>query len=387
MNRIKILYLINSLNVGGTEKRVAALLQRLPRDTFNPRLCCLVEAGALEKSVRDAGVEIEVLGYKGVRVNKKLSPIRILQFPGLFLKFHQYLKRERFDLMHTFLPICNTIGAVVGRGAGVPFIIGSRVCLGEYRDANPLYQPIENFASHRTDAVICNSKMVYEDVLKREKIEPEKLKVIYNGVDVDKFDKLDKSAAAKKIREEFNIPNSSPIIGIVANLYKYKGIEYFIDAAKLALLKIPDIFFIIVGRDFGMLAMLKSQAESLGISERIIFTGFREDVPELISSFDILTLTSLEEGMPNSLLEGMSARKPIITANAGGAVEVVEDGKTGFIIPMKKAEPLAEKIIALLENPALRISMGESGYQRAREIFSFEKMLSSYVDVYRSFFK
>jgi len=188
MKKIKLLYLINSLRVGGTEKRVVELLRRLPREKFDPYLCCLVETGFLEQKVREVGVPIFVLGYSGIRINGKIKPLKLFQFPGLFLRLHKFLKKEKFDLMHTFLPISNTIGCTAGRLAGVTHIIASRVFTGEYRNINPLYQPLENFAGRKADIIICNARAVYDDVLKRENVNPDKLRIIHNGIEVERFE-------------------------------------------------------------------------------------------------------------------------------------------------------------------------------------------------------
>lgn len=387
MKKIKILFLINSLKVGGTEKRLVAILEKLDKNIFNPYLCCLVETGPLEKRVIDAGIPIKVLGYSGVRVAGKLSPIRFLQFPKIIFKFYKFLKKEKFDILQTFLPISNTIGGIVGKAAGISHIVSSRVCMGEYRDINPFYQPIENYASDKADIIICNAKMVYEDVLKREKIDTKKLRIIYNGVDTNIFEKIDEKRTREELRKEFSVPFDSPIVGIIANLYKYKGIEYFIEAAKIINKNFPTVHFLIVGKDFGMQDKLIHQTKSLGVENIVHFTGFREDIPQLISAMDILTLTSLEEGMPNVLLEGMAGKKPIVTTNAGGCSEVIKDGETGFIVPIKNSEMLAEKIMILLKDKNLQITMGEAGYQRVKEMLSVEKMVKEYSDIYCSFYK
>ncbi|MGC8804752.1 MAG: glycosyltransferase family 4 protein, partial [Candidatus Ratteibacteria bacterium] len=200
--------------------------------------------------------------------------------------------------------------------------------------------------------------------------------VIYNGIDIEKYETL----------KDENFKNLSglmdkKIVLTGGRLSGEKGLKYFIYAAKKVIQQLPETVFIIAGEGPEKNS-LKHMSDSLRLSENIIFTGYRKDLPVLIKNCDVAVLSSLWEGMPNFILEAMSMKKPVVATDIGGTKEIVVDGENGFLVPVKDFECLAEKIIFILKNPSISEKMGEKGYKIVKEKFSLEKMIKNYENLY-----
>ena len=185
----------------------------------------------------------------------------------------------------------------------------------------------------------------------------------------------------EKMKQELGIDNSDRIIGCVGTLRSVKGHKYLIQAIPLILDKFPHTRLVLVG-DGPLRSELERLAEKLKVRERIMFLGYRPDVSELMNIFDIFILPSLSEGLSNVLLEAMAASKPVIATNVGGNPEVVEDGRTGLLVPPKDPKKIAEAVNELLDNKNKRLEMGKAGLERVKEKFSISKTVREYKEVY-----
>jgi glycosyltransferase involved in cell wall biosynthesis len=151
-----------------------------------------------------------------------------------------------------------------------------------------------------------------------------------------------------------------------------KGIEYFLDAAAIVASRFPDVRFLIVG-DGANRSQLQERSQKLGLDQRVVFTGFRTDVPELLSEATLSVLPSLSEGLSNSLLESMAAGVPVIAAKVGGNPEIVEHGVSGLLVPPRDAAALAGAMSNLLADADLTSRLGQAGRRRVSELFSMER--------------
>jgi glycosyltransferase involved in cell wall biosynthesis len=197
----------------------------------------------------------------------------------------------------------------------------------------------------------------------------EKIHVIRNGIVPPK--PVGQEAAAR-VRRELGVTADVPLIGVLSRLNKMKGIEHFLEAA--AAMGRRDPRFLIIG-DGGHRKELEKYAAGLGLGERVLFTGFRNDVSDVLAALDISVLPSLSEGLSNSLLESMGAGLPVIATNVGGNPEAVEDGVTGIIVPPGDAGALARGMTLLLEDPERAAEFGEAARRRVAQRFSIEQMV------------
>ena len=188
-----------------------------------------------------------------------------------------------------------------------------------------------------------------------------------------------------KIRNEFGLKQGQRIIGQVGRLCENKGQHVLIKAAEIVA-KEYDCVFLIVGEDLEKAGEHKNSllelVRSFGLEQRVIFTGYRSDIRELMNIFDIFTLPSFVEGLPVVILEAMAIAKPVVATSVDGNPEIVIDGKTGTIVPPGNPEKLAEALMYHLKNPEISKAMGKRGYQRIEEGFLLSQMLNKVFDAY-----
>ena len=372
--RLKIAYILPSLEVGGSEKQVVEMATRLDRNRFEAQLVCL-RAGSPEWERAIANrVRLKVFAFKD---SFRSLPANL---PQLY-KLAQYLEGEKPHLVHTFFYWPAIFGVLAARVAGTPAIISSRRNISYFETYRPYRQWLQNVANLFTDTVLANSQAVKQDVLRRERINPAKLKVIYNGCDWERFEnpKADRALT----RRELGIRGNEVLVGIVASLHPNKGQEVLLQAMPHILPHFPAVKLLLVGRDREYRATLESLASSLKIQDKVIFTGEREDIPELLKAMDVGTLCSLySEGFSNAVLEMMAAGLPVVATDVGGNREAIVDGETGLLVPPGDSSKLAEAILRLLRDRELASRMGAAAHERVRKLFSMERMIEETEQLY-----
>lgn len=198
-----------------------------------------------------------------------------------------------------------------------------------------------------------------------------KLTVIYNGVDPDEFRTAD--APSLHARAAFGWSEQNMIVGTVSRLAPEKGVNYFVEAAAIVLREFPTARFLVVGEGEER-EKLRTEIERLEIRDWVCLAGFREDVPELLSTMDVFVLASLEEAFPISILEAMAAARPVVATDVGGVREAVIDGETGFVVPPRDAGALARAVSDLLRDDQKRRAFGQAGRTRVVEHFTLAQM-------------
>ncbi|MCK5595141.1 glycosyltransferase, partial [bacterium] len=202
---------------------------------------------------------------------------------------------------------------------------------------------------------------------------------IYNGIDVEDFNK-DFDYQAR--RKEIGVAEDELLVGIFARLYPQKGHKYFLEAASKINKAIDNVKFMIVGEG-PLESELKERAMKLGIRGKVIFTGLRHDIPELLHIVDVSVLSSFIEGFSNIILESMAAGKPVVATDVGGNSEAVINGETGFIVPSANSAKLANAIAKILDNKQLRIDMGRKARERVTK-FSIQEMARQTDNLYKT---
>jgi len=356
----RIFYLITDLDVGGAESMLFELAQRIDKNKFIPEIGCLKGKGIV-------GEKLEALGIK-VRCFCVEKPWHIYKL----LKIASFLKKGRFDILHSYLFHANIIGRICGRIAGIPIIISSiRVC-----EKKKLYHLwMDKITNWMVSLEICVSKEVKNFTIEKAGIPEYKLEIVENGIS-DSF--LD------AVTSHRNKKAHSLVVGTIARLSRQKGIEYLLYAAKRVIEQFSDIAFIIAGK--GPLAsQLKELSIELGISDKVKFLGFKNNIPELLSVIDIFVLPSLWEGMPNVVLEAMAAGKPVIATDTGGSKDIIRSNVNGVLVEPENSEALAEAILKLLGDPAQRQRLGQSARETVKKRFSIDKTISKTEQVYTQF--
>jgi len=214
------------------------------------------------------------------------------------------------------------------------------------------------------------------------------ISVIHNGIALDHFRP---GSASDRVREELGIPVGAPVVAVLARLSGVKGIEYFLEAVALLAPRFPEARFLIVGDSAAVdpegrpyRVGLEALSARLGLSGRVVFAGFRADIPELLSLVTVSVLPSLSEGLSNTVLESMAAGVPVVATAVGGNPEMVREGVTGFLVPPRDPGSLAAGIERILRDPAMARRLGSAGRQSVTERFSLDSMAQKTASLYRA---
>jgi len=353
--------------IGGGQISLLALLKRLDRRLYYPLVVC-PSRGKFARVLRNNGIEVKIIEMKA------LKTINFLQIIKTIKDFILLLKEKKIDLVHANGLRAAIYSGLAARWQGVPFIWHVRVIeFGGWP---------EKLCAYLAERIIVNSEAVGEK-FNWLKNKSKKVVCIYNGVDLDEFHP---GIKGDNIRKEFNLGNS-PLVGIVGGLIPWKGHRYFLEAAATVSRKFSEVKFLVVGEDFvggRYRRQLEDLAFKLGLVDRIVFAGFRQDIPEILGSLEILVLTSLQEPFGRVLIEAMACAKPVVATNAGGVPEIVHDGETGLLVPMRDPEALARSIKLLLNNKEKAKEMGEKGRRRVEENFTIEAHVKKVESLYQA---
>ncbi|MCI5133455.1 MAG: glycosyltransferase family 1 protein, partial [Candidatus Electrothrix sp. EH2] len=216
-------------------------------------------------------------------------------------------------------------------------------------------------------------------LMRRYLIPAKKMQVIINGIDMQEFRK--DAEERNRIRGEFYIAPETPLIGVFGRISPEKGQKYFLAAAAQVLKVFPEAQFILVGDGFQGDEM-RQYAVELGISDRVIFAGFRPNIAAFYSALDIFVLPSLLEGTPMALLEAMSTELPVVASNVGGVGRIIRDEENGLLVPPADADELATGIRRLLEDSAWAARLAKNGFYTVESSYSAQKMAEEYMNLY-----
>ena len=394
---IRIVHCIGTMRLGGAEKQLAELICRLPRERFEQSLVLIQGGGPLIDRVQAAGCEVVSLDYN--QKFSKWNPRCYLAMTRALWRFVRHLRRRRPDILHAQLYWANILGVVAGRLARVPVVLTSRLQLSHYKTGRPLLQRIENLANRWTTAIFANSEAVRRDALAHERVDPAKIHVIYNGVDLDAFDRSGTAVSAvidsslsgtavsavidlAELRRNLTLAPGDFVVVAVANLHPYKGHEDLIRAAATLATDHPHLRVLLPGRDQGARQSLEKLIAELGVAENVRLLGERKDIPALLALADVVVHPSHEEGFSNSVLEGMASGKPMIVTNVGGNPEAVRDGIDGLVIPPRDPEALRDALARLITDPDLRRQMGASSRHRIETDFSMPRLVDRFAQWY-----
>lgn len=380
-SQIRLLKFLTTLGIGGTERQVVNLMSRLDRARFDPMFGCLKRWGHFLGDIERH--RIPIVEY----------PIKRLYTPATFrqqLRLAGDMRRNGVQVFHSYNFYSNVFGIPAARLAGVPVVIASVRDTG--MNLTPARMYLHRQVLRLADCVLVNAEAIRHWLIDQG-ANPEKICVIHNGLDLARFDS---TADGSGLRRELGVPEQAPFVLLLARLTPQKGIETFLEAAAVVNRDFPEARFVIVGdlyggadngefeREGGYMRTLQSLAVRLGIGDRVIFTGFRSDIPELLSQTTVSVLPSLSgEGLPNALMESMAAGVPVVATRVGGSAEVVgEDGAAGLMVPPGDPRELSAAILTVLENPALARRLGEAARRRMHERFSLEYMVRQTENLY-----
>lgn len=357
---------------GGMKRHLIDLLRYTDRSRF--RLMVAGPGGDLAAQVAAAGGEFFPVPFKG-----ELDPLHDC---CAVVRLSLLLRRWRVAILHAHGSKAGLVGRLAGVLAGTPvriLTVHNSIFYAEWPGYKKRFFALaENLLARSTNRIITVSEALRREYIAQERLQPERVVTIYNGINPEEF-RVGESRAV--LRSRLGLPVDAQVVGTVARLAPQKGVRYLIEAAGL----LPpgrQPFFVIVG-DGPLRAELERLAAAFA-GGKFFFTGRREDLPALLNAFDLFVLPSLTEGFGLAALEAMAASLPVVATAVGGVPEVVVDGETGLLVPPRDAAALAAAIERLLGDPELAAKMGRAGRERVTKLFTIERMTSAVMALYEA---
>lgn len=358
-DKIRILFLHSHLDIGGAEKLRSLTVKYLDKTKYNIRICCIERKGRI-------GEQIERMGFRVDCFNKSSKPYNFFTTLSLYL----YLKKNKFDIVQTSLFNTNFHGRLAAFFARVSVVI-SEEHSEHYFYVSLKQSPyilMDKALSLITDCIICCSKKILYSIREKEKISLKKLFLLRNCIDPAE---LVSRRTKEDVLMELGLTDSDIIIGNVASISLKKGHKYLLMAFSKVLDAYPDArLFIVGGGVEGLKKELIKMAEDMNILKQVYFLGEREDIADLLKVFNIFVLSSIKEGLPIALLEAMYLEIPAVATNVGGISEIVDDGKTGILVPPMDVDRLSKSIIDLIADKKKRYRIASKAKEEFKDYFS-----------------
>lgn len=330
--------------------------------------------GPFTKLLRDKGISVFLIPFE-----KTYSFHRAIQLAKL-------IKKEKAGLVHTHGMVpANVQARLAARWAGIPCI--SHIHIANAFNSNAVIRRYQIWLDNWTSGYCYRLIAVSEDTKKslvEQGITASKIEMIPNGIDPEQTQSV---LSREEVFSRFGISPEKRLIGMVGRLCPTKGQEDFLKAAKVVSRQVSNVVWMVIGKDIEFQGLyekkLRALAKTLGLNGKAIFAGHQPDPLSLINAMEFLVLPSRLEGLPLVILEAMVLRKAVIATKVGGVGEIVEDGKTGILLPADHPDLLAEAMTRLLKNPALTVSMGQAGAQRVCESFPASRGLKRIIELYQ----
>lgn len=368
--RPRVLHLITSFDIGGTERQAVELLKRLDPGRYEVRLAVLRNTGPFynEIEARFPNVpEFPLTSFYNATALKQ------------FVRLRRLMLRERIEILHAHDFYSGLLGSAAARLAGVRVIACQRHLKLSDRKVHEVGTRVIHRLAHR---VLVNSEAIRERIIEQGSARAEKIVVVRNGV-------LESPPARHSSRlQEINENLSThpgrvrpPVIGMIARMQPVKGHQFLADAAALVLRHRPDAHFVLVG-DGPLRPEIENQIARLGIVDRVHLLGDRTDAARLIAEFDLLVLASLHEGLPNAVMEAMAAGVPVVATAVGGTKELITDGETGYLVQPADKEALADRILFALGDDVNRANITAAARGRIAASYGMQRMVESIEQLY-----
>jgi glycosyltransferase involved in cell wall biosynthesis len=365
-----ILYLTGSVNLWGARRSLFDLLQNIDRKKFSISVVCGKE-GPLTEKLEKEKIDYTIIPLPLWRKGKNLPRIPFSLFP-----LAKLVRKKNIHLIHCNSHWVNPYGVIAGKLTNVKVICHVRDIITPDK--------IKKYFINYSDRIVTISNF-QKKVFNRYPVLNKRTHLVYNGIDTSRFYRR-KENEISKFRNKWNIEEDDFLVGCVGQISSLKGQEYLVRAIPMVLKEIPNTKFLLCGqvrreRDEGK---IESLTEKLGIKKNVISLGWQEDLPIVYSSLDILAFPTLKEAFGRVAVEAMACKVPVIATKIGGIPEIVEEGKTGFLIPPKNPIQIADAVKRLLKDSKMRKNMGAEGRKKVKEKFSIKDTVHKIENLYYS---
>lgn len=362
--RINVMHVALSLVVGGLERLIVEMALRMNGSNFNVEVCCFDELGHFSEYLIDRGVDVTLL-KRNTKHYDVFYPYRLMK---LLRKKHIHVMQ-----MHSGTFFLATQAGVLARTPVMVYTDHGRALYD-----SPVRLKEDRFSGFFVNKIIAVSHELEKYLIDSVKLPPAKINTVINGINTDEFYPRPKS---QTLMDEFHITDQSRVVGTVGRLDEVKDQATMLEAFALVHETIPESVLMLVG-DGPKRQELSNLAAERNLSDSVIISGNRKDVPELLNLFDVFVLSSLSEGTSISLLEAMASGVPPVVTDVGGNPSVVDDRINGIVIKPKNPPLLAGVITQLLHDGGLRGQFGEAARKKVEDAYSIDTMVEHYKAIY-----
>ena len=377
----RILHIHTLPVISGSGINTFLTMRGMQGNRFESVLAC-APGGALIELVQRYGTEVKTFPS----LVQPLHPMRDLK---AILDLTGHLKRKPYHVVHTHNSKAGFIGRLSAKLARVPVIVHTVHGFAFHQQEPPwrrfLFRNLERLASHWCDKMIFISQPLVDWALEEKIGSAGKMARIYSGIEMDRFHPVSEEEK-KNLKRKWGLHEQDAVIGIVSKLWEGKGHALLIRAFKEIRREKPQARLVIVGEG-SLMESLKDLVTHLELSGAVIFTGFLEDVPQILATFDVAVLPSYFEGMGRVLLEAMAMEKPVVGTAVGGIPDLIEQGLNGYMVSPGSEKELAASVLKILNDKALALKMGQAGRMKMTDRFSAESMVQSIEKVYSELLK
>jgi glycosyltransferase involved in cell wall biosynthesis len=376
--RIRVGYVVSRLDPGGAETQMLELAERLPRDEFEVDFICTSEPGLYASRARSAGAGVYSLGLSP---RKGASPLaQAAHRLKKIAQFIRLLRRNRYDIIDGWMYPAYDLAALSRPLTHVPVVIAGRRNMSAPDTRYGIVElAVDAFARRFCTMTVANSEVAAARAIEHEHLDPRRVRIIRNGVAPFEPRSLHER---NRLRAGWGVPPDVVLIGCVANYRQVKGLDILISAIAEVVKVQPKVKLILVGEGPER-APLQRMIEASGLVPHVVLHGREPEARSLNPAFDIVVLASKSEGLPNALLEGQAAGRPVVATDVGGVREIVLDGVTGVLVPSDDVSAMAGALIRLASDSALRERMGLAGRTHVTTHFGMERFVREFADLYR----
>jgi glycosyltransferase involved in cell wall biosynthesis len=379
MKRVRLCMVINNLDVGGLEKMVLSLLGRLDRRLFHLHLVCIAGKGAMAGDLDLPPEDVLVLDKRP----QKTPGLDVSLDARLFFSIRRFFKERRIQIAHA-----HNLGPLVYGGVAAHMLSPVTHPVVVYSEHNQIYSASAGqrrrfpYFVRMVDEIFAVSYDLQRTLTGEMRVPARQVRVIHNGINGAKYGlSHETEERGTKLREGLGIGSDEVAVGCAVVLSEQKGMRYLLEAARDVVGREPRVRFVIAG-DGPLRAELERRARDEGLEGRVLFLGYRRDVPDLVAALDAYVLPSLWEGLPLALLEAMAAGKPIVCTTVGGNPEIVTSGENGLLVAPRDPRALADAIVRVAQDADLRARARTANVKKFGAQFSLEAMVEGHTRAY-----